>query len=140
MMNQTDLQKRLREHEQWLDGTGGARADLRWAKLRFAKLHGAKLREADLRLADLTSADLCGADLRGTGVVIIGLGQRHAVVSPTHVHVGCVRVPVDKLLARHAAGTVGELHQDAADWWSQASALVLAAIAATRTADAAEEE
>lgn len=54
-MTQNELDAILREHERWLTGQGGERADLRYADLR----------RADLRNADLRRADLCGADLSG---------------------------------------------------------------------------
>ena len=86
VMDMTTLTSILATHARWLDGDGGARADLRGADLRGAELRGADLRYAelpgarrrgalarshgrsDLRYADLrssTSGDAWAADLRG---------------------------------------------------------------------------
>ncbi|MDI3492002.1 MAG: hypothetical protein PWP11_3279 [Thauera sp.] len=59
-----DIQQTLSDHELWLRGKGGARANLSWANLREANLRDANLSGADLRGADLRGADLLGADLR----------------------------------------------------------------------------
>ena len=74
-----NLEKVLKEHENWLKGIGGQRADLRHANLqgsdlrhanlqgsdlRDANLQGANLRDADLQDANLQGANLRGADLR----------------------------------------------------------------------------
>ena len=74
-MTDKNIKKIIKEHEEWLKGTGkGARAnlrgadlceaDLREANLCGADLCGANLREANLRGADLRGANLSGADLR----------------------------------------------------------------------------
>ena len=74
-MDETTLNKILKDHKAWLEDMGGERADLRkadlyGANLREADLRGAYLCGADLRKADLYGANLCGAylceaDLRG---------------------------------------------------------------------------
>lgn len=43
----------INNHELWLSGNGGERADLSWANLRDADLRGADLRGAELREAEL---------------------------------------------------------------------------------------
>ncbi|MFA5376836.1 MAG: pentapeptide repeat-containing protein [Dehalococcoidia bacterium] len=53
----------LAEHEKWLKGEGGSRANLTDANLTGADLTGANLTGANLRGADLTDANLTGADL-----------------------------------------------------------------------------
>ena len=58
-MDKNELQEILEQHQLWLDGNGGKRADL-----RNADLHNADLREANLRDADLSGAILCNANLR----------------------------------------------------------------------------
>jgi len=88
-MNADELQKILEDHALWLEGKGGAQADLSGADLsraslsraslsraslseasldgadlRYASLDGAKLEMADLEGADLEGADMRGADLR----------------------------------------------------------------------------
>ena len=64
-MKQSELNKILKLHEQWVESKGesGAFANLRGAYLRDADLRGAHLQGADLRGADLEDADLRGADL-----------------------------------------------------------------------------
>jgi uncharacterized protein YjbI with pentapeptide repeats len=82
---QAELMIVLNDHQKWLAGTGGNRADLsgvdlsgvdlsdvdlrdvdlRDANLRRANLSGADLRRADLRCANLSGANLTGADLSG---------------------------------------------------------------------------
>ena len=54
----------IKNHELWLSGNGGERADLSWADLRGADLREADLSRADLRGANLSRANLRGADLR----------------------------------------------------------------------------
>ena len=54
----------LADHELWLLGTDGKRADLRYADLRSANLRSANLRYANLSSADLRSANLRYANLR----------------------------------------------------------------------------
>lgn len=79
-MDQTRLQKILRDHKKWRDSDGknGEKADLCGADLDYANLNGADLRDADLRDADLrganlrdanlSDADLHYADLRGANL------------------------------------------------------------------------
>jgi hypothetical protein len=64
-MEQQELDEVIENHEKWLDGEEGERADLRDADLRRANLRRADLRHANLRRADLRGADLWGADLWG---------------------------------------------------------------------------
>jgi hypothetical protein len=59
------LKEILKSHQDWLNGSGGERADLRGAYLGRADLRSANLRSADLRGAYLGDADLGRADLRG---------------------------------------------------------------------------
>ena len=73
-MNQEELNKILKEHELWLIGEGGKRADLKFAdlsnvnlsdvNLRHADLGDTNLRYTDLNYADLEYANLEEADLR----------------------------------------------------------------------------
>ena len=58
----------IKNHELWLSGDGGERADLYGADLRSADLRSANLCEANLRLANLNRADLRGADLCGADI------------------------------------------------------------------------
>jgi len=64
-MKQSELNKILELHEQWVESKGesGARAYLQGADLQYADLRGAHLRGAHLRGADLEDADLQGANL-----------------------------------------------------------------------------
>ena len=65
-MKQTELNKILKLHEQWLGrGESGVRADLRYVHLQSAYLQDVHLQRADLRGADLRDAYLQGAHLRG---------------------------------------------------------------------------
>ena len=48
----------LKDHEAWLKGQGGAKADLSSANLRYADLSSANLSSADLSYANLRSANL----------------------------------------------------------------------------------
>ena len=68
-MSKDELKIVLEQHESWIEGIGGKRADLqgvdmRWADLRWANLRWANLQSADLQGADLQGADLQGADLQ----------------------------------------------------------------------------
>ncbi len=58
-----DIEKILEDHKKWLDGVGGARADLSGANLSRADLSGANLSGANLYGANLSRADLSRADL-----------------------------------------------------------------------------
>lgn len=141
----------------WANLTG---ADLRGADLRDANLAGADLTGANLTDAILTAADLSGANLRGanlsgadlryaslrvadlsgTGVVPVGGGLYHGCVTPTHIHVGCVRLtwgdlPADDDLAAQAA-----IHEEMPDWWARYGPLVRAAMVASAADWAAREE
>ena len=58
-----ELNRILEDHEMWLKGEGGRKADLRCANLSYANLSGADLSGADLRCANLRGADLSHADL-----------------------------------------------------------------------------
>ncbi len=86
-MNKEELQKILKDHEEWLeDSTKGKKADLRgadlsYADLRLADLEGADLCNANLYNADLSYADLRGADLEGAdlrGAVLRSANLRNA--------------------------------------------------------------
>ncbi|EAC3455801.1 pentapeptide repeat-containing protein [Listeria monocytogenes] len=65
-MKQEELDIILENHEKWLRGEGGEKADLSFANLRNANLSDANLRSADLRSANLRNANLSDADLRHT--------------------------------------------------------------------------
>lgn len=65
-MTETKLKKILDEHEKWLNGEVGCRADLRCADLRNINLRGVNLSGANLEGADLSWADLRDSDLRNT--------------------------------------------------------------------------
>ena len=62
-MNKDRLNRILEEHKLWLNGEGGAKANLRNADLRNADLRGADLCDTDLRYTNLSNADLSYADL-----------------------------------------------------------------------------
>ena len=72
-MEREKLDKILKNHELWLNGEGGKRADLsgvnlrnanlRYTNLRYANLHSANLMDADLYSANLYNADLKCANL-----------------------------------------------------------------------------
>ncbi|HEM0201435.1 TPA: pentapeptide repeat-containing protein [Listeria monocytogenes] len=74
-MKQEELDIILENHEKWLWGKGGKKADLsntelkntnlRLINLKLADLSNADLRGANLRGANLSNAYLRGADLRG---------------------------------------------------------------------------
>ena len=63
-MTHKELDKVLADHQLWLSGKGGQRADLRGADLQGASLQGASLRDASLRDASLRDASLRDASLR----------------------------------------------------------------------------
>jgi len=67
-MNKTELAKILKEHEKWLNGDGGIRANLRWANLGGANLRWANLSGANLSGANLSGANLSGANLGGANL------------------------------------------------------------------------
>ena len=67
-MEKTKLNEIVNQHKQWLQGEGGARADLQEADLRWANLKGANLKGANLKGADLKGADLQEANLKGANL------------------------------------------------------------------------
>lgn len=67
-INQEELNKILKEHELWLKGEGGKRANLNNTDLSNANLNNTNLRCANLKYADLSSADLKFADLKGANL------------------------------------------------------------------------
>jgi hypothetical protein len=73
-------------------------ANLRDADLRGANLHGAYLMRANLRGADLEDANLRGADLRDADLRIY-YGIYTAIVTMSHVHIGCKRRTPEQWLA-----------------------------------------
>ncbi|EGR8627955.1 pentapeptide repeat-containing protein [Listeria monocytogenes] len=82
-MKQEELDIILENHEKWLWGKGGKKADLsntelkntnlRLINLKLADLSNADLRGANLRGANLSNAYLRGADLRGADLSNTGL-------------------------------------------------------------------
>lgn len=137
-----------------LAGANICGADLRYANLRFANLTGADLSGADLRFsklidahlrfanlagAELYRADLSGAYLRGTGVVVIGGGPYQGCVTPTHVHVGCVRIAIECLPEDDDTEYQDNIHPEMPEWWRRYGGVVRAAIVASQ-ADLRERE
>jgi len=108
-----ELKEILNSHAEWLNGSGGQRADLSYVDLSYvdlsyadlsnANLRGVDLSYADLSYADLTGANLCGADLShadltGTnltganlnGADLIGAGGNEREVRSSYIHPWCV--------------------------------------------------
>ena len=71
-------------------------ANLSDANLRDADLSDADLSDANLRGADLSDADLSDADLRGADSIQINGLAWMVNITPTHVHVGCMRFGRDR--------------------------------------------
>jgi len=65
-MTKKELNKIIKLHRKWINGTGGERANLSGADLRGADLSGADLSGANFFGADLFGADLSRANLSGT--------------------------------------------------------------------------
>lgn len=64
MMDDDKLTQILKDHENWLSGKGGSRANLRGANLWGANLQRANLQCANLQDANLQYANLRGANLQ----------------------------------------------------------------------------
>lgn len=64
----------LRQHHEWLAGTGGSRADFSSRDLRGLKLPRLNLAMADLSGCDLSDCDLSGSDLQGANLAGANLG------------------------------------------------------------------
>ncbi|HAM2155278.1 TPA: pentapeptide repeat-containing protein, partial [Listeria monocytogenes] len=69
-MKQEELDIILENHEKWLWGKGGKKADLSNTELK-----NTNLRLINLKLADLSNADLRGANLRGANLSIADLNN-----------------------------------------------------------------
>ena len=72
-MKPEEIREILEQHQKWLMGNGGSRANLRGADLSDANLSDANLSGADLcdavlRRADLSDANLSDANLRGANL------------------------------------------------------------------------
>ena len=63
-INQEELSKVLKEHELWLKGKGGKRADLENTNLKDVYLKNANLQYANLKDANLELVNLRGSNLR----------------------------------------------------------------------------
>jgi hypothetical protein len=72
-INQEELNKILKEHELWVKGKGGKRANLRCANLENADLEYVNLKYADLKYANLSNTDLSNTDLRYTNLRCVDL-------------------------------------------------------------------
>ena len=62
-MEASELKEILDQHQLWIDGKGGSRADLTGANLYYANLRDANLTGANLTGANLGCANLGGANL-----------------------------------------------------------------------------
>ena len=79
----------LEQHQLWIDGKGGKRADLEGAHLWSASLVGADLTHADLAGADLEGANLTGATLTGAnlgGANLTGANLVGANIGAANLH------------------------------------------------------
>lgn len=72
-INREELNKILKEHELWVKGKGGKRANLRCANLENADLEYVNLKYADLKYANLSNTDLSNTDLRYTNLRCVDL-------------------------------------------------------------------
>ena len=86
-LTKEELMEIINNHQKWLAGTGGIRADLRDANLSCADLRGANLRCADLRdanlsCADLRDANLNDADLSGADLRDANLSCAEGILNP----------------------------------------------------------
>ena len=68
-MNEEALKIILKNHEKWLNGEGGERANLEGADLRIATLKDVNLEGSDLRGANLRGATLKDVNLRGSDLI-----------------------------------------------------------------------
>jgi len=73
------LNKILKDHQEWLKGEGGKRADLRGADLTKANLGRAALGGADLRRANLIWANLSWADLNEANLIWANLSKANLI-------------------------------------------------------------
>ena len=72
MMDQAELNRKLKQHQLWLETSGAEgkcvdlqNTNLQGAYLEWANLRRANLRDADLQRARLMGVNLQGADLKG---------------------------------------------------------------------------
>lgn len=137
-MRPEELKTILDDHEQWLRGEGGRRADLSGADLggaclRYAKLRCACLRNTDLRGSDLRGADLRGADLVGVNLqssLLVGavldiaicrldFGGWSICVYADKTSVGCeLHANKQWLQWTPESEEIKKMHEDAPDWWA----------------------
>lgn len=68
-MNKKQIQKIVKEHEKWIRGEGGEKANLAGANLMKANLAGINLEGADLKGAKLVGAKLMDANLKEANLV-----------------------------------------------------------------------
>ena len=100
-INQEELNKILKEHELWLKGEGGKRADLsntdlsninlsnanlKYANLSNANLKDADLKDSNLRFTNLRCADLSNANLNSANLSSANLSKANLKDIKTNMH------------------------------------------------------
>ena len=143
-MSKDELKSILEQHESWIEGIGGKRADLqgvdmRWtdlqgANLRWADLQGANLEGANLQGADMQGADMQGADLQGAnlqGANMQGADLRWADLLGAYLDYSCLPlwcgskgVMVDRRIAAQIAAHFCALNCDDEDYQAARTAIL----------------
>ena len=113
------LKSILEQHESWIEGIGGKRADLqgvdmRWADLRWANMRWANLQGANLQGANMQGADMQGADLQGANLDY----------SCLPLWCGSKKMKVDKRIASQIAAHFCALNCDDADYQAARTAIL----------------
>jgi len=141
--NPDELKAILDSHVEWLNGSGGQRADLYGANLSNTDLHNTDLHNTDVRYADLTGANLRGVDLSGAnlyganlhGAVLTGADLRDVIgngrevkslrVEPWHVvytkdivAIGCQQHSKSDWL-EFTDDQISEMSPRALAWWKE---------------------
>ena len=84
-----ELTEIINEHQKWLAGTGGVRADLSGADLSSVDLSNVNLSRANLCGVDLNNADLSNADLSNINLSCASLS--YAILRCTNLSGACLR-------------------------------------------------
>lgn len=97
-----------------LTAYGEGRRDFTFANLRDADLSGAHLSGANLR-----DVDLRDVDLRGHGIKTWQLFRRQWILTPTHLHAGCIRLlrsePMPESWVDRTCGELSEVESEEAN-------------------------
>jgi hypothetical protein len=133
--NGVSLASVLADHQLWLRGEGGKRADLSgWylacANMTDANMTGANMTDAIMTGANMTGACLWGAIGNMREIKSMQIEGWPVTYTADTLQIGCKRHPIAAW--RNASPDwIKAMHSDATDWWAKFGPLILAVIDAS---------